>query len=742
MILTFGVVFLTMKMQLLLLGSQEMGKKLLFSRTMILFLMAFVLSCFPFSASGDGVVVSEKMALLEIKKSFSDPSGILSSWKSDNSSYCSWYGVLCNSNSLRVSELRIRGGNTNARLVGNLSPAVAYLEELKVLSLPFHDLTGELPAQIWELKNLEVLDVQGNSIQGDFSSYNFAGLRKLRVLNLGFNRIVGRFPPSLAKCRLLSVLNLAGNGVNGVIPGFISGFEKLRVLKLSFNRLTGRVPVNMGVKCRDLEHLDLSFNFLQGEIPRVLGKCSHLRTLLLSSNGFSGVIPFELGDLPKLEVLLLNDNTFTGEIPSGLENMTSLHACDISFNNLSFSSDNKVMSRCSFLGKPLLSVEPMMSFVLAPPADQQSNESESDADPPQGPQSTSDKGGLSSIEMAAIISAIVIVPFLVAILVALFKYMMKRQSNPRNEVSELPKSDLTIFNDIGEVLTYDKIVQATRHFSWGNCIGTGGFGSTYRADISPGLTLAVKRLLVERCHGAIQFHAEIRALGSISHPNLITLIGYYASDIDMFLVYNYLPGGNLEKFIQNRANRVFNYKVLHKIALDIGLAISFLHDQCSPRIIHRDVKPSNILLDNEMNAYLSDFGLSRVMGTNSSSTTGVAGTFGYVAPEYALTSRVSDKADVYSYGVVLLELLSDKRALDPSFSVYEDGFNIVSWANMMVRNDKIQDIFYTSLWKPDSDDKLIDMLHLALKCTTEYLPNRPRMNQVVQQLKELEPVVT
>ncbi|KAK4373254.1 hypothetical protein RND71_008638 [Anisodus tanguticus] len=751
-----------------LLGCQGM-EKLMFSRTMMLFLMAFVFSsCFPFSVSQEFVLkkssgdhlVSEKMALLELKNSFGDPSGILSSWKSDDSNYCSWYGISCNSDS-RVSEMRIRGNKTNAasctnnpelalhafgirrnswfvmngNLVGNLSPAIGNLKDLTVISLPFNDLAGEIPVQIWELENLLVLDLEGNSIEGNFSSYNFSGLRKLRVVNLGFNRIVGRFPPSLAKCRFLSVLNLAGNRINDVIPGFIGGLEKLRVVNLSFNQLIGRIPVSLGSKCANLGHLDLSFNFLQGEIPRVLGKCSRLRTLLLSSNGFSG-IPSELGWLQKLEVLLLNNNTLTGEIPSCLENMTSLHVCDISFNNLSFPSDNRVISRCSFLGNSNLSPTPT-NFAL-------SNESQSYAVPPQGPPSKNGKRGvsLSSIEIAAAVSATAII-FGIAILVAFCMHVKKQTANPRIEAaSDSPeRSDVTVFNDIGVTLTYEKIFRATRHFSWSNCIGNGGFGSTYKAEISSAVIIAVKRLLVERCQGLPQFHAEINSLKSISHPNLITLIGYFASEADMFLIYNYLPGGNLEKFIQDRANRVFNFEVLHNIALDIALGIAYLHDQCVPHIVHRDVKPSNILLDNELNAYLSDFGLSRIMGTETCSTTNVAGTFGYVAPEYALTCRVSDKADVYSYGIVLLELLSDKRVLDPSFAVHENGFNIVSWASMLLRDDNIHDIFYTSLWEAGPEEKLVDMLHLALMCTTESLTARPRMRQVVGQLKEIAALV-
>ncbi|XP_060186384.1 probable LRR receptor-like serine/threonine-protein kinase RPK1 [Lycium barbarum] len=390
----------------------------------------------------------------------------------------------------------------------------------------------------------------------------------------------------------------------------------------------------------------------------------------------------------------------------------------------------------------------LMAFVfscfLLPTNFALSDESQSYAVPPQEPQSKNGKRGLSlsSIEIVVVVSASAII-FGFASLVAFCMHVKKRTAKPRIEAaSESPaRSDVTVFNDVGVVLTYEKIFQATRHFSWSNCIGNGGFGSTYKAELSSGIILAVKRLLVERCQGLPQFHAEINCLKSISHPNLITLIGYFASEADMFLIYNYLPGGNLEKFIQDRTNRVFNFDVLHKIALDIALAIAYLHDQCVPRIVHRDVKPSNILLDNDLTAYLSDFGLSRIMGTETCTKTKVAGTFGYVAPEYALTSRVSDKADVYSYGIVLLELLSDKRALDPSFSVHENGFNIVSWASMLLRDDQIPDIFYTSLWEAGPEEKLVDMLHLALMCTTESLCARPRMSQVVGQLKEIVALV-
>ncbi|MBA0689187.1 hypothetical protein Goari_006925, partial [Gossypium aridum] len=164
------------------------------------------------------------------------------------------------------------------------------------------------------------------------------------------------------------------------------------------------------------------------------------------------------------------------------------------------------------------------------------------------------------------------------------------------------------------------------------------------------------------------------------------------------------------------------------------------HDQCNPKVLHRDVKPSNILLDDDCNAYLSDFGLSRLLGNSEThATTGVAGTFGYVAPEYAMTCRVSEKADVYSYGVVLLELISDKKALDPSFSSHANGFNIVSWACMMLRQGQAKDVFTARLWDSGPHDHLVQLLHLAITCTVDSLSARPTMRQVVRRLKRIQP---
>lgn len=504
-----------------------------------LFLLLLLVNLFAFSSSRKLKPLHDATVLLELKTSFSDPHGVLSSWDPDiSSNHCSWLGVSCNSD-LRVVSLTLDG----TRLGGEISPAVGSLSEIRVLSLAFNNLGGQVPNEIWGLKKLKSLDLQGN--------------------------------------------------------------DDLRVPRFS---------------------------------------------------------------------------------PNAVRKLTSL---------------------------------------------------EEGEDQEESPTTSSDKTGLYPIEIASIVSASVIV-FVLLVLVVLFIYTRKRKRNSQVQVIE-PK-EIKVFVDTGVPLTYESVVRATGYFSNSNCIGHGGFGSTYRAEVSPNSVFAVKRLSVGRFQGDQQFHAEISALEMVRHPNLVMLVGYHASETEMFLIYNYLSGGNLEDFIKERSKPALDWKILHKIALDVARALAYLHEQCSPKVLHRDIKPSNILLDEGYNASLSDFGLSKLLGASQSHvTTGVAGTFGYVAPEYAMTCRVSEKADVYSYGIVILELISDKRALDPSFSSHENGFNIVSWAHMMLSQGKAKEVFTKGLWENGPQDDLVEVLHLALKCTVDSLSIRPTMKQAVKQLKRIHP---
>nr|QAS62465.1 LRR receptor-like serine/threonine-protein kinase RPK2 [Sedum alfredii] len=550
-----------------------------------------------------------------------------------------------------------------------------------------------------------------NSLVGELPSYltDASGYLNSLMIDLSDNMLSGEIPPSIDTAyKSLKSLNVSNNRISGSIPQSLGDVDTIELLDLSGNKLQGRIPDTIG-RLKNIRFLSLSRNNLSGAIPSTFSQLLSLTTLKLSSNSLSGKIPQGFGLLSNLTTLELDNNRLSSDIFSNLFGSTLVKNND---------------SQIAFSRRAIL--------LSSGDTDSLNYTTESDAG-----EVASGNGSLNSIEIASIVSASAIVSVLLA-LVILFIYTRKWAPDSRVQVS-VPK-EITLFTDIGTPLTFDKISNSTANFNASNCIGNGGFGATYRAEIAPGVVVAVKRLSVGRFHGVQQFHAEIKTLERVRHPNLVTLIGYHASETEMFLIYNYLPGGNLANFIQERNEKATDWRIIHKIALDIAQALAYLHDQCVPRVLHRDVKPSNILLDNELNAYLSDFGLSRLLGTSEThATTGVAGTFGYLAPEYAMTCRVSDKADVYSYGIVLLELLSDKKTLDPSFSAHENGFTIVSWASMLLREGRAKDVFNPRLWETGPHKKLVDTLHLAVRCTVETLSIRPTMRQVAQQLKQLQP---
>ncbi|KAL8471749.1 hypothetical protein ACS0TY_029113 [Phlomoides rotata] len=578
----------------------------------------------------------------------------------------------------------------------------------------------------------------GNLPRAFFQKCDQAGGVMVNVTN---NLLVGQVPTDIATmCRSLTLLDASRNQFAGSVPLGFGNLVSLSILDLNGNSLQGSIPNNLGL-IKDLRHLSVAGNRLNGSIPASLGQLQSLEVLDLSTNSLSGEIPEDLANLRNLKVLLLNNNKLSGQLPPALANVTTLSMFNVSFNDLSgpMPLNNSIIKCNSYLGNPSLNCPTQSS---SPPSDQQGrsgNTQNEDASPPPLPLSRKKgNGGFNSIAIASVTSAAIIVSVLIALIV-LFFYTRKWKPRSRVSVGTVRK-EVIVFTDIGVPLTFENVVRATGSFNASNCIGSGGFGATYKAEIAPSVLVAIKRLAIGRFQGVQQFDAEIRTLARLRHRNLVTLIGYHASETEMFLIYNYLPGGNLEKFIQERSSRAVDWRVLHKIALDISYALAYLHDQCVPRVLHRDVKPSNILLDEDYNAYLSDFGLARLLGTSEThATTGVAGTFGYVAPEYAMTCRVSDKADVYSYGVVLLELLSDKKLLDPSFSSYGNGFNIVAWAHMLLRQGRAKEFFTAGLWDAGPHDDLVEVLHLAVVCTVETLSNRPTMKLVVRRLKQLQP---
>ncbi|KAK1369804.1 LRR receptor-like serine/threonine-protein kinase RPK2 [Heracleum sosnowskyi] len=538
------------------------------------------------------------------------------------------------------------------------------------------------------------LFLNNNNFTGSLPSNLFPGCNDIHnfSISLSSNRISGKiYPELLHNCLKLTELEAADNLVEGSLPAEIGSLKMLRRLDLSKNRLSGSLPDQLG-ELKDLEGILLGENNLTGIIPHQLGHLTSLKILNLSQNSMTGLIPLTLENASNLEMLLLDHNTLSGEIPLFFSNLSHLTQLDLSFNNLSGHIPHfQNFSDCrSFRGNKFLNACP--DRYSMPPA----------SDSVQlAVHKSHNKRKLRTFVIAMGSSA----SFVLLILVVVFLvFLLGRRKLSR--ITSLRIKGLVTFADTPVELNYDNVVGATGNFSISNLIGAGGFGSTYRAELAPGFLLAVKRLSIGRFQGIQQFDAEIRTLGRLQHKNLVTLIGYYVGEEEMFLVYNYLSGGNLETFIHEKSGSLVKWPVIYKIAIHIADALAFLHNSCVPRIVHRDIKPSNILLDEELNAYISDFGLARLLEVSEThATTNVAG----------------------------------KKSLDPSFSNYGNGFNIVGWARLLIKEGRPSEFFSLELWASGPHESLLGMLRLAAACTVESLRVRPTMKQVLDKLKQLQP---
>ncbi|XP_022741515.1 LRR receptor-like serine/threonine-protein kinase RPK2 [Durio zibethinus] len=554
---------------------------------------------------------------------------------------------------------------------------------------------GELISDCDKLQSVSV-NLSANQIGGGMLEAFFLDCLQLTEFEAAYNQIEGSIDPGIGNLMMLQLLDLRGNRLSESLPDQLGNLKNLTWISLGENSLTGEIPSELG-QLTSLKLLDLSYNSLTGSIPASLTNATNLETLLLNHNRLSGEIPSSFSLLSRLTVLDLSFNDFSGPIPN-LQHQSNCTAF----------RGNKRLPQC-------------LPSAAAP-------------EKPMGPAKFPKGRNLKPFIIAAVTSASVLlcmVPVIV-IICQFGRRKFRRHGALKGKV-------VVTFADAPNELNYDNVARATGNFSIRNLIGTGGFGSTYKAELVPGYHVAVKRLYIGRFQGIQQFDAEIRTLGRIRHKNLVTLIGYYAGENEMFLIYNYLSGGNLETFIHDKSGNFVQWSVIYKITMDIAQALAYLHYSCVPRIVHRDIKPSNILLDENLNAFLSDFGLARLLEVSEThATTDVAGTFGYVAPEYATTCRVSDKADVYSFGVVLLELLSGKKSLDPSFSEYGNGINIVEWTKLLIKEGRPSELFSAELWETGPRENLLGMLRLAYACTAETLSVRPSMKQVLEKLKQLK----
>ncbi|ONI12248.1 hypothetical protein PRUPE_4G153600 [Prunus persica] len=287
-------------------------------------------------------------------------------------------------------------------------------------------------------------------------------------------------------------------------------------------------------------------------------------------------------------------------------------------------------------------------------------------------------------------------------------------------------------------LKSDTFLKKTLKLSNKDIIGSGGYGTVYKLTVNESIAFAVKRLNRGSADRDRGFERELEAMGDIKHRNIVTLHGYYTAPNYNLLIYDLMPNGSLDAVLQGRSmeKKLLDWPSRYKIALGTARGISYLHHDCIPHIIHRDIKSSNILLDQNMEARVSDFGLATLMEPDKTHvSTLVAGTFGYLAPEYFDTGRATAKGDVYSFGVVLLELLTGKKPTDEAF--IEEGTKLVTWVKAVIQDKKEEYVIDSNLGCCPTDE-INNAFSIALMCLEPEPSKRPTMVEVVKMLEEIK----
>ncbi|XP_074279790.1 receptor kinase-like protein Xa21 [Silene latifolia] len=587
---------------------------------------------------------------------------------------------------------------------GILPKSLANLStSLQWLTINDTRISGEIPEGITNLNNLERLIMPSCKLTGSLPR-DFGKLHKLELLDFSSNRLEGRIPSSLGNLSHLSDLYLYNNIFEGSIPPQLGNCQSLLNMNLAYNEFNGTLDNKLFQGSVSFIGVDFSQNYLEGSLPLELSKQRNLQALLLSNNKFSGVIPDSLGDCPDLQYLYMDGNSYSGNIPSSFASLANLREIDLSRNNLSgpiptfFSKFLKLyylnLSYNDFEGRvPTNSVFANASEVFIAG----NNKLCGGIKQLQLQNCSENRSKESTRLIIPIISALVGMVIMVVGAIGLYRTCIKKKKTP--------SLSSTIMGNVTMKVSYDMLLKATAGFSSENLLGIGSFGSVFKG-ILDGNMVAVKVLNLQLRGASKSFMAECNTLRNVRHRNLLGIITA-CSSIDFqrndfkALVYEFMPNGSLDRWLHGvGGNMSLGQRV--DVAIDAAHALSYLHHECETPIVHCDLKPSNILLDDDMVAHVGDFGLARILTQprhpNQSSTTGIKGTIGYAAPEYGLGSEPSTEGDVYSYGILLLELMTGKR---PTDSAFKEGYNLHKHAEAALP-DKILQVVDSSL----EEDKL------------------------------------
>ncbi|KAI4980109.1 hypothetical protein ZWY2020_016862 [Hordeum vulgare] len=638
---------------------------------------------------------------------------------------------LVSSSSITILDVSFNQLNGTLHKLPSPTPA----RPLQVLNISSNLFAGQFPSTTWEaMENLRALNASNNSFTGRIPTYFCNSSPSFAVLDLCLNKFSGNIPQRLGDCSKLRELRAGYNNLSGTLPEELFNATSLECLSFPNNDLHGVLDGEIPTALVDMpmlksekaeshldpwvfelpvytrpslqyrvpiafpKVLDLSNNSFTGEIPLEIGQLKTLLSVNFSFNDLTGHIPQSICNLTNLLVLDLSNNNLTGAIPVALNSLHFLSKFNISSNNLEgpipSGGQFNTFQNSSFSGNPKLCGSMLHHKCGSASAPQVSTEQQN-------------KKAAFAIAFGVFFGGITILLLLVRLLVSIRVKGLTAKNAMENNSGDMATS----FNSTSEQtlvvmprckgeeckLRFTDILKATNNFDEKNIVGCGGYGLVYKAELHDGSKLAIKKLNGEMCLVEREFSAEVDALSMAQHENLVPLWGYCIQGNSRLLIYSYMENGSLDDWLHNRdddASSFLDWPTRLKIAQGASLGLSCIHDVCKPQIVHRDIKSSNILLDKEFKAYVADFGLARLILPNKTHvTTELVGTMGYIPPEYGQAWVATLRGDIYSFGVVLLELLTGRRPVPVSSTTKE----LVPWVLQMRSEGKQIEVLDSTL---------------------------------------------
>ncbi|OEL16147.1 putative LRR receptor-like serine/threonine-protein kinase [Dichanthelium oligosanthes] len=672
-------------------------------------------------------------------------------------------------------------------LTGNIPLSLGSSSSLVSLVLANNTLTGPIPSALANSSSLQVLNLVKNNLGGDIPPALFNST-SLQRLNLGWNNFTGSIPDVSNLNLPLQYLTLSVNGLAGTIPSSLGNLSSLRLLRLAANHFWGIIPVSIS-KIPDLQVLDISYNNFQGTVPPSIYNISSLMYLSLAVNQFTDAIPFDIGyTLPSIQKLVLQQNNFQGKIPPSLANATNLESInlganafhegfDLSHNQLSGQIPQEIGGLIN-IGPLIFSSNHLSGHIpstLGACVRLEYLHLEGNFLDGRIPESFINLKGIAEIDLSRNNLSGEIPNFfqsfnslnLLNLSFNNFEGQMPgggifQNSNEWRKRSK--RSDNPSFMEMKN-FSYADLVKATNGFSSDNLVGSGTYGLVYKGVLESEASgiVAIKVFKLDELGAPKSFVVECEAFRNTRHRNLVRVISacstwdYKGNDFKA-LIIEYMANGTLESWIHSEMRRPLSLGSRVTIAVDIAAALDYLHNRCMPPIVHCDLKPSNVLLDDVMGARLSDFGLAKFLQSHNSSSISIStslagprGSIGYIAPEYGTGSKISTDGDVYSYGIVILEMLTGKR---PTDELFNNGLNLQKF----VRNafpQKIREILDPNIipnFGSEGGDNNLDhenqaikgmlscimqLVKLGLSCSMQTPKDRPTMLDVYTEVSTI-----